>query len=116
MKLITSPTAIATVVLIGFARSQLDKNSKTKFESSRTWFALLAAVGAVIITTVIVAVMIPLSIRITVTHHGNRTETALLVYLLTHAVAVGTAVYAAKNVSDCVRELWAHKDDAPDGG
>lgn len=104
MKLIASPTSIATLVLIGFARTQLDKNATASYDHGRTGYALVAAVAALALTTVIVAVMIPLSIRVIFTNRGG-IETTLLVYVLMHLVAVGTAAYAGKVCHECVREL-----------
>lgn len=106
MKLITSPTSVATLILIGFARTQLDKNAAL-YDRNRTVYALLASVGAAVITSVIVAVMLPLSIRVVYTNHGA-VETTLLVYVLTHMVAVGTALYSIKVILECWRELSTH--------
>lgn len=103
LKLITSPTGIATVILLGFARSQLDRNAEG-YERTRTLFGLTAAVGAILITVSIVVVMLPLAIRVLVTNDGG-VETVLLVYILTFFVAVGTAAYAIKVALDCLREL-----------
>jgi hypothetical protein len=106
IKLITSPTAVATVILIGFARSQLDKNA-SGYVLNRTVYALLAAAAAVVITAVIVGVMLPLSIRILHTNEGP-VDTTLVVYALTHLVASGTAAYAVKVCAECIREIRSH--------
>jgi hypothetical protein len=107
MKLITSPTGVATIILIGFARTQLDKNAD-RYDRNRTVYALLASIGAAIITGVIVAIMIPLSIRVIYTNDGS-VDTTLVVYVLTHVVAVGTALYSLKVCLECWREIRANR-------
>lgn len=109
MDLIKSPTAVATLILIAFAKSQLDKNASAQYDTSRTVFATAASAGAVVITAIVAAVMLPLSIRVLWTRRWkvHDIDTTLLVYTLTHLVAIGTMVYATVILIQCVRELKA---------
>jgi hypothetical protein len=112
LDLITSPTSIATLVLLAFARGRLDRNAEQK-DSARTWFALLASIGAIVITVAIVVVMLPLTARILVRNTGG-VETVLLVYCLTHMVAIGTAIYAVKVAGECIKEKpWSDTEPEP---
>ena len=110
MKLVSSPSGVATVVLLGFARRQLEKNASVSFDRSRTLYALAAAAAAMSIMLTLAAVMCPLTIRVVFTNDGG-VETALLVYVLTHAVAVGTGVYSATVAAACFRELHAQRHE-----
>lgn len=109
LELIKSPTAIATIILLGFAGAQLKLNSERSFQTARTIWALLASVGAVIITLAITAVMAPLTWRMLFENDGP-VETLLLVYGLTHVVAIGTACYSASVVWQCCKELMPAGD------
>lgn len=91
LDLIKSPTAIATGVLVAFARAQLARNARG-IDKAMTFWALLASFGALVIAGVIVGVMTPLTI--TMLANDGPVETELLVYGLTFAVAVGVAAYA----------------------
>lgn len=106
LDLIKAPTSVATVILLAFVTSQLRRNAD-ELDLPRTWFALFAALGADMITAAVVAVMLPLTIRVTITNFGGEVDTLLLVYVLTHLVAFGTALYAIKCTWDCAGELAA---------
>src|SRR5687767_3599700 len=95
MDLIKSPTAIATGVLIVFARDERNKNATIELTRSRSRNATLASVAALVIALTVVVVMSPLMFRITIANAGNSIETRLLVYALTYLVAVGTVAYVA---------------------
>ena len=102
LDLITSPTALATGVLLVFSRAQLAKN-EDGIERPQTVWAILSALGAVVICVVIVGVMTPLAIRVIVTNDGG-IETRLLVYGLTYLVAIGTAIYAGWGLWEAAKD------------
>lgn len=110
MDLIKSPTAIATGVLIVFARDERKKSATIGNTKARARNALLASSAALIITATVVAVMLPLFCRITVLNRGNGVETRLLVYALTFLVALGTVVYVATVVKDSFDD-WRQAED-----
>jgi hypothetical protein len=101
LDLIAGPTTIASVVLVGYARRQLDLIS-AKYDKSRARWGLLASFGAFVIAAVIVSVMTPLAYRSLIINRG-RVETLLLVYSLTYLVACGTALYCVTAGWDCFR-------------
>lgn len=93
LDLLESPTSIATVILLGFAQSQLSRNARG-VDVPRTRWAGVAAALAFVIAAAIVVVMTPLAYRMLFVNRG-RVETVLLVYGLSYLVAIGTAAYAA---------------------
>lgn len=102
LDLITSPTALATGVLLVFSRAQLAKN-EDGIERPQTVWAILSALGATVICVVIVGVMTPLASRVVFTNDGG-VETRLLVYGLTYLVAIGTAIYAGWGLREAVKD------------
>lgn len=104
LDLITSPTAVATGVLLTFSRAQLTRNSTNAIDKGMTWWALGAAALSVFIATAIVAVMVPLAWRMTVVNDGP-VDTQLLVYGLTFVVAIGTVSYAVYIAWRCIEDL-----------
>ena len=104
LDLIKSPTAIATGVLLVFARGQLARNAATGVDKPMTRWALAASLGALAIAAVIVGVMSPLAYRMVFVNRGG-VETELLVYGLTYLVAFGTTIYAAYIVWSCRGDL-----------
>jgi hypothetical protein len=103
MDLIKSPTAVATGVMIAFARGQLIKN-RTGIDKPMTWWAFIAAVAAVGIAGLVVAVMSPLAWSVVVSNRGS-VDTTLLVYCITYVVAIGTAIYSGFVAWRCTRDL-----------
>lgn len=103
MDLIKSPTAVATGVLLVFAKQQLSGNAGGVRRGPTIW-AGVATVGAIALAAVIVGVMTPLLLRIVFVNSGG-IETRLLVYLLTWLVAIGTAIYAATVFASVVNDL-----------
>lgn len=104
LDLIASPTAVATGVLLTFARAQLTRNGAGTIDRGMTFWALLASCGATVIAGAIVVIMTPLAVKVTAVNRGG-VETRLLVYGLTYLVAIGTAGYAGFITWKCVRDL-----------
>ena len=104
LDLIKSPTAVATGVLLVFARGQLTRNAANGVDTSLTWWALVASLGALVIAAIIVGVMSPLAYRMVFVNRGG-IETTLLVYGLTYLVAIGTMIYAAFITWKCRDDL-----------
>ena len=98
--LIKSPTAVATGVLLVFAKQQLKGNSGG-IRRWPTFWAGVASTGAILLTCVIVGVMTPLLVRILFVNDGG-VETRLLVYAMTWFVACGTAIYSATVLKEVV--------------
>ena len=106
MDLIKSPTAVATGVLIVFARAELKKNADTELLKKNSRNALVASILALIITVAVAVVMSPLLWRVVVQNTGE-VETRLLVYVMTFIVAVCTAVYVANVAIDSLKDWTA---------
>jgi hypothetical protein len=108
LDLVKSPTAIATGVLLVFAKQQLKGNG----DGIRRWptfWAGVAALGAIVLTATIVGVMTPLAARTVFVNRGG-VETRLLVYGLTWIVAVGTTIYSATVLIEVVKEYSRGKE------
>lgn len=103
LDLIESPTSIATVVLLGFAQTQLTRNAEG-VQRARTKWAAVAAILALGIAAAIVAVMTPLAYRMIFINRGD-VETVLLVFGLSYLVAVGTTAYAAWVATQALKDL-----------
>ena len=110
MDLVKSPTAIATGILLVFAKQQLKGNAGGIRRWSTVW-ACVASFGAILLTGVIVGVMTPLLVRILFINDGG-VETRLLVFALTWMVAVGTAIYSIT----VLKESWDDYQRGRDGG
>jgi hypothetical protein len=103
MDLVATPSALVTGTFLAFAGKSI-KDNAAKVEKVRMWFATLAVIAAIAVTTSLAAVMAPLAYRSILVYTGG-VQSTLIVYWLIFLSVVGTACFAGWTLAKCIAEL-----------